>query len=323
MSLAEALNLIYTEGSKDSQLKKTRIKKRIKKESKRHGWEDSILKTLDKEWQWRICNARLSLGYKDWKGWGFREPRAGRIPFDYPWWDGTPVKKLLLLGEQGVGDEILFASMFNELQYLVEDLTIDCEPRLYKIFKRSFPNITFLPREHYDHKTTDSHFDAMYLMGDLLPLLRRNVKSFPGEPYLKPDPDLVKKYKPFKGLNGVSWVGRQGRVEEIKMYGDLSIQYDEESSLPEPPFDLKDDFDDLFAFIYNLEKVVCVPTTVAHIAGSMGVPCDVIMPKTGEDHGGFDDCNNALHWRWSQGFNHGTKMLFHNSVEIYPNVKGY
>lgn len=323
MSLAEALNLIYTEGSKDSNLKKTRIKKKILKDSKKHGWEDALLKSLDKEWQWRICNARLSLGYKDWKGWGFREPRAGRIPFDYPWWDGTPVKKLLLLGEQGVGDEILFASMFNELQYLVEDLTVDCEPRLYKIFKRSFPNITFVPREHYDHKTVEGHYDAQFLMGDLLPMFRRDIKRFKGVPYLKPDPELVKLYKPFKGLNGVSWVGRQGRVEEIKMYGDISLQYDETSSLNEPPFDLKNDFDDLFALIYNLEKVICVPTTVAHIAGSMGVPVDVIMPRTGEDHGGFDDCNNALHWRWSQGFNKGTKMLFHHSIEIYPNVKGY
>ena len=171
MSLAEALNLIYTEGSNDSDLKKKRIKKRINKDARKFGWEDSILKTLDKEWQWRICNARLSLGYKDWKGWGFREPRAGRIPFNYPWWDGTPVKKLLLLGEQGVGDEILFASMFNELTYLVDDLTVDCEPRLVNIFRRSFPNITFIPRDHYDHKTTDSHFDAMYLMGDLLKIL--------------------------------------------------------------------------------------------------------------------------------------------------------
>lgn len=324
MSLAQALNLIYTEGSTDSKLKKDRIKKSILKQSRLNNWEDAMLKTLDKEWQWRICNARLSLGYKDWKGWGFRDPRAGYFPFDFPWWDGKPVKKLLLLGEQGVGDEILFASMFNELQYLVEDLTVDCEPRLYKIFKRSFPNITFVPRKHYGDKSTERDFDAMYLMGDLLPMFRTSNDTFHGEPYLIPDPELVKRWEVYDNMTGVSWVGRQGRINEIKDFGNVSLQYDEaEHLLFNPAFDLKEDFDNLFAFISVLHKVICVPTTVAHIAGSMGVPCDVIMPKTGEDHGGFEKVNNALHWRWSQKFNQGTKMIFHNSIEIYPNIKSW
>ena len=106
--------------------------------------------------------------------------------------------------------------------------------------------------------------------------------------------------------------------------GAITLQYDEYSlSLDAPPFDLKNDLDDLFALIHNLKKVICVPTTVAHIAGSMGIPCDVIMPKTGEDHGGFEKVNNALHWRWSQKFNNGNKMIFHNSITIYPNIKSY
>lgn len=320
MSVSDALALIYTEGSNDSKLKKDRIKKQLKKQH----WPDEYLKTLDKEWQWRICNARLSLGFKDWKGWGFREPRAGLIPFNFPWWDGTQIKRLLLLGEQGVGDEILFASMFNELQYLVEDLTVDCEPRLYNIFKRSFPNITFIPREHYGHKSTEREFDAMYLMGDLLLLFRNDNKKFPGKPYLIPDPDLVEAWSKFKPDVGVSWVGRQGRIDEIVNLGNLSLQYDERNDvLFNPNFDLKNDFDNLFALIYNLKKVICVPTTVAHIAGSMGIPCDVIMPPIGEDHGGFEKCNNALHWRWSQKFNQGQKMIFHNSITIYPNIKNY
>ena len=49
------------------------------------------------------------------------------------------ISKFLILREQGVGDEILYSSMYGDLLKNVENITIECDPRLLNLFKRSFP----------------------------------------------------------------------------------------------------------------------------------------------------------------------------------------
>ena len=47
-------------------------------------------------------------------------------------------KKILILREQGVGDEILFSSMLPDLLKIQKKLLVTCEKRLLTIFRRSF-----------------------------------------------------------------------------------------------------------------------------------------------------------------------------------------
>ena len=59
-----------------------------------------------------------------------------------PEWDGRKLngKRLLVLAEQGLGDEIMFASCFDELAtYADAQLVLDCSPKLGALFARSFP----------------------------------------------------------------------------------------------------------------------------------------------------------------------------------------
>ena len=55
-----------------------------------------------------------------------------------PLWDGSEVDRLFIWSEQGVGDEVMFASCFNELVHRCEQLIVACENRLIPIFQRSF-----------------------------------------------------------------------------------------------------------------------------------------------------------------------------------------
>ena len=49
--------------------------------------------------------------------------------------------KFLIVREQGVGDEILYGSMYGDLLKNIENVTIECDPRLLHLFKRSFSKV--------------------------------------------------------------------------------------------------------------------------------------------------------------------------------------
>lgn len=51
----------------------------------------------------------------------------------------------LILVEGGPGDEIRFASIYNELRQCFRSLTMSCDPRLFTMMTRSFPDIEFIP----------------------------------------------------------------------------------------------------------------------------------------------------------------------------------
>ena len=57
-------------------------------------------------------------------------------------WDGKHRDKapLLVLAEQGIGDEVAFSSMFPKLLSEHPNVYLACDPRLYESYRRSFPN---------------------------------------------------------------------------------------------------------------------------------------------------------------------------------------
>src|SRR5688572_13652863 len=95
--------------------------------------------------------AKANLGFaqlalREWKeGWANYRHILGhttRTKFNYkgePEWDGSPDKTVVLYGEQGIGDEISFASMVPDAVSVCKKVIIDCDPRLANLFKRSFP----------------------------------------------------------------------------------------------------------------------------------------------------------------------------------------
>ena len=316
MNIERAMTTLIKRGTEDTPHNIRKLLKQVRKDAKDPKWENAMRQTLDDEWMLRLCMASLMEGQYDWEGWGLRKPRDLLIPDLAPWWDGEPVDNLLILGEQGLGDEILFASLFNEVR--ASHITVECDKRLIGIFGRNFPNIEFIGRKHYvegkwgtdDSWADDRVWDAQTLMGDLPTWYRRSKEDFLSAPdsYLEAEVDSR-----YLGMTGYSWVGRQGAVDLKPGSNGLSLQYgvDDHIGLLVPDIDLKDDIDGLFSIIAGLKKVISVPTTVVHIAGALGIPTEVVMPKRGMDHGGFDKVNNSLNWR----FNYNGSD-WHKSVRI-------
>lgn len=141
---------------------------------------------------WRDYEARLDL-----KTAPMRDHRLPR-------WKGDDLRgqRLLVMAEQGIGDQIMFASLIPELSAMARDaggrVVLECEPRLKTLFGRSFP----LSDAHgWDSQTQGGAARMRYgwlggiggatraiEMGSLPLHLRPNLDSFPRTgAYLVPD----------------------------------------------------------------------------------------------------------------------------------------
>jgi tetratricopeptide (TPR) repeat protein len=133
---------------------------------------------------------------------------------DAPRWQGEDVrgKKLLLVGEQGLGDEIMFSNILPDAQAAVGDsgkLQISVDPRLIPLYRRTYPKAEV---GTYDDRTLidDNGNKALRLipfasnnnkpdfwapMGSALQYYRKSVADFPRKAFLTPDPARVAEYK--------------------------------------------------------------------------------------------------------------------------------
>ena len=89
----------------------------------------------------------LATGWRQYE-WRFRQPgsdsRYGVIPRDYfrPRWNGGQLDGTLLVwGEQGLGDQILYAGMIPDLVDCISSIVLEVDPRLESLFARSFPAV--------------------------------------------------------------------------------------------------------------------------------------------------------------------------------------
>ena len=146
---------------------------------------------------------RLSEGWPAYdirigEGVGLIEFQTGK-----PRWDGTSLagKRLLGIGEQGLGDEIMFLSAAAEtLEALGPDgeLAIACEPRLVGLVERSFgvkayPHLTFKGRGRPARAVPGvdwEDYDLWAPLGDMSRYLRPTIDTFQrNKPFLKADPE--------------------------------------------------------------------------------------------------------------------------------------
>lgn len=58
-------------------------------------------------------------------------------------------KSIFIIGDSGVGDEIRASQFYGRVASMFMAVTISCDPRLYRIFTKSFPNIKFIPVPRY------------------------------------------------------------------------------------------------------------------------------------------------------------------------------
>ena len=244
--------------------------------------------------------------------------------------DMKGVGTLVVYPEQGLGDEILFASMFEHLRDADrKELIIQCDPRLEGLFKRSFPWATVSGTRDREWCDWYERVDAKLEMGGLGSYFAPNV--FRKEKFLEADPCRRTMWRAlFNGMGkkpkiGLAWSGgnadtgarkRSIPVEQLTplvMGVDadfFSLEYRGEGC-PPAIHDLRygtrtRDYDDTAAMVSELDLIVSVTTTVVDLCGALGKECWALAPSIPP---------------WRYGFS-GDKMHFYDSVKVFRQKDG-
>ena len=128
-------------------------------------------------------------------------------------------KNVFVWAEQGIGDQIMYGSMFSEMANLSKKLIVQLDKRLIKIFKNKHSNIKFIG-DYSELK--EEEFDFHLPFGNLGAFLRNDLSSFKNskKPYVDFDKQIAekvkKKYKKNNLLIGISWTSHNGLLKEDK-----------------------------------------------------------------------------------------------------------
>jgi ADP-heptose:LPS heptosyltransferase len=235
-----------------------------------------------------------------------------------PTWSGEAGKSVFIWSEQGVGDTLMFSTILSELQDICSSIIMRCDKRLIPLFERSFSgDISFVPNKSI---VSEDDYDYQIAIGSLPKLFRNDLESFKkgAKGFLRADPDRIQHLKNIlqadtqQPLCGISWRGgKQGAVRSRsidlallaqslsdKNYRLVNLQYDATAEELEElktnhgievinvaEVDNFHDLDGLAALLSACDKVVSVANTTVHLAGTLGVQTDVLLPF-------------APSWRW-------------------------
>ena len=266
------------------------------------------------EWRWKCPNTHLSL-------------KERHLPQTR--WEGSGLTdtSILVWAEQGVGDQVTFASMFPDLLQAGARVTVECEQRLIPLFKRSFPEIQFYPQENLPHtQLFDTNINYQVPMGNLGRWFRTDRDSFTRnkQSYLTACPKETKKrrrkYKELSNgrmLVGVSWksAGPDQSWSESRsiplndywisvlsnqdcyfinlQYGDVKQELEllkSETGLivyNDQDICTFENLDGFAAQVLALDLVISIDNTTAHIAGALGQEVWTLLP-------------HIPYWRWLQ-----------------------
>lgn len=143
-----------------------------------------------------------------------------------PVWDGTPDKTVVVYGEQGIGDEIMFASCLPDLMKMSKQVVFDCHKKLHSLFHSSFPDLDIYPTREDEVITWPRNtqgvprynFDARVAIGSLPKFFRKDTDDFPGTPYITPGKEKTDYWAKRlaqisnKPKIGIHWIGGHKRT---------------------------------------------------------------------------------------------------------------
>lgn len=213
---------------------------------------------------------------------GFREAEVrvhrAEIParqLRYPEWDGPIAgRSILIWGEQGIGDELMMARFIPILRELgASRITVACNPPCVRVMQDAGADLAvgrFGPVELPKHDCWVAAFSLPYKLG-------LSLEDISGSPYLSAKPTT---------RGGIGLVERGNpknpRDEARSIPSGLLQAAVPQGRLVEPAGDIYDSM----CQIAGLDLLITVDTSWAHMAGALGVPCWVLLPRSNLD------------WRW-------------------------
>ena len=254
----------------------------------------------------RLCRGDLQEGWRLYDNrFRYRRRDTPRRAPSVPEWSGEAEdgRRLMVWREEGIGDEIRFASCLPELAEAgFETVIFECAPRLETLFGNSFPELDVRGEGTDDRADYDLQIPLFSLPG----IMRQQLSDFPDrQHYLSADPTRRANWRAqlevlgpaprigicWRSLNN-SWTKRPfhtaiddwGPVLDLPYLTFVNLQvearedeitYARQSHGAElhriPGLDLKDGLDDVAALMAELDAVVSVRCWIPILAGALGV----------------------------------------------------
>ena len=252
-------------------------------------------------------------------------------------------KKILILREAGLGDEILFSSMYSDLIKKNNNVTIECDQRLKNIFLRSFKYEKFITKSSTSRKSLNiNKYNTSIYAGSLSSIFRKKISAFNYKFFLKPNEKYAEYYKKkLSKINnlpkiGISWIsarldiGKDKSIEltellpilKRKNLSFINLQYGDHSKsindfnnknnlniIDIPELDKFKNIDKLLALISSLDLVITVSNTTAHLSGSIGQKTLLLAP---------DNRAELFYWMFSKD-----KTPWYPSIQIFRKNKNW
>lgn len=273
------------------------------------------------EWRWKAKD--LGLSYL-----ASSKPKTVNI-------DSIYEKKLLVFSEQGIGDQILYAGLLDQLFINAPLSQIMLDKRLLPLMNRSMSHAVFLsndtPIENIEH---DEHLP----IGDLGKYFRNNLEDFNSvkNHYLIANQQKTGEFRSSllnnkKFLCGIAWESKREKIgidKSIQLkdlspilsldniafvslqYGNVKeelISFNNRHNFNIQEFDLVDNFKDLdghASLIDACDFVITISNTSAHLSGALGKETYLLCPS-----------GEGLLWYWSHQLN--GKSLWYPSINIH------
>jgi len=250
----------------------------------------------------QLLNGQFNEGWKNYK-WRFKKEEKFQLrSYSKPLWDGSSLKNktLFIYHEQGVGDTLQFIRYVKVLSNQSAKIIFECPFNLLGLMSK-IPEITHftIPEKELPD------FDFYVPMMSIPAILNTDLKNIPKNiPYLftekKPQNHLLQDTHLLK--IGIVWAGNpkhqqdRNRSIELSSFKPLlalegtqfySLQFGERSSdltldsTYAKVIDLSselNDYEDTASIIQQLDLVITVDTSVAHLAGAMGQPVWLLLP---------------------------------------------
>jgi hypothetical protein len=277
-----------------------------------------------------LMRGELAEGWEEYE-WRFRIGSAAPLmpKSDKPQWDGSDLggQRLLLVADQGFGDVIQFSRYIPWAEQRCSNIAVACSAELAPLLRQIAPRALLFQR--WEDCPDYAAYEAL---SGLPRQAATRVESIPAPiPYLHADPARVAAWKErldglvphgFRRI-GVIWAGRPTHNNDRNRSAKLS-DFAPLGSVPgvallalqkgptteqsggwygrAPLINLGaeiQDYDDTMAILQNIELLVTVDTSVAHLAGAMGRPVWIMIAR-------------APDWRW---------LLDREDTPWYPTVR--
>jgi tetratricopeptide (TPR) repeat protein len=256
-----------------------------------------------------------------------------------PLWNGEKNQRVLVWGEQGIGDELMFSSIIPEIYATSLKILVKCDKRLIRLFERSFPvDVIYFSKEQ---PVPEDEYDFHIPMGSLPLTFRKSLDSFKksASGFLKYDmrktesikAQLMQEYG--KMIIGISWKtvstirsSSSRNIDLAKLvrtldnsntqllclqYGDVSDEIEaikRDFGIEVVQFngvDNKNDIDGLAALMAACDTVITIDNSTAHLSGALGLTTKLMLPYTAD-------------WRWGIS---GNSSYWYDAVQLYRQSK--